>query len=210
MNKQQVAIVALMMVSPLTQAFGIVKPGWERPIQRAEMKVDGAQGAFNDVKDVDLTLTRKDVELTAQDIVPRRLPVTGMIVEYTVDRNVGSDRDMLVQEERVKMVLVVDQQPSKDECGSTIYIGRLASEKKEPVGARFSVVLRDHSTRLCEDLKPYRWEAHVRQGFGWCGTGDAVMDLVGNPEAVYTIQSMPGLGIEDDRDSFTKHTTDLQ
>lgn len=44
-------------------------------------------------------------------------------------------------------------------------------------GVRFQISLQ--SDLGCEGTR--MWNAHVRQGYGWCGTMDSTMDLVGLP-----------------------------
>jgi hypothetical protein len=50
-----------------------------------------------------------------------------------------------------------------------------------PMGARFSLSLEDFSESVTADAKEYLWRASVNRGFGWCGTMDDRMELVGNP-----------------------------
>jgi hypothetical protein len=72
-------------------------------------------------------------------------------------------------------------------CGSKEYVAQLHAQ--DPVnGARISIVLRDHSNRLCHDLPANLWQADVREGFGWCGTMDSTMALEGFAQPIYTIQ----------------------
>jgi hypothetical protein len=185
--KQSVTIIALLAISPFSQAFGDIRPGWERPIKKAEMKLVDSQGHFGDAQDIDLTLTRRDGKNG-----PNKLKVTGMVLEYTINSTQGyRDGVDVVTPLREKRVLIVDQAPTKDSCGSSIYYGQLAKQgQNKDVQVRFNVVLVDHSTRICKDFRPYRWEVSVREGYGWCGTMDATMELVGNPETVYTPRSL--------------------
>ena len=63
-------------------------------------------------------------------------------------------------------------------CGSTNYLARLPSRRG--VNEHYTVILVDHSTRRCRDLKRYLWEAEVRSGDGLVDTSsDAVMTLRG-------------------------------
>jgi hypothetical protein len=71
------------------------------------------------------------------------------------------------------------------DCGSTHVYASLENTERDArgiaTGPRYSVHLVDHSTRTCRDRKLYMFEATVRSGFGWCGTGDSTMTLRGNP-----------------------------
>lgn len=62
-------------------------------------------------------------------------------------------------------------------CGSFEIVAGIG----EADGNRIHLSLIDHSRRVCEDARPYVWEAEVRKGYGWCGTMDSVMRLGGNP-----------------------------
>lgn len=87
-----------------------------------------------------------------------------------------------VQNDLETFVTLEIYQTEIDACGSTHYYAKNAVRIKSPaVGYRYNVHLTDHTTRRCRDLPAYKWEANVRSGFGWCGTGDAEMTLVGNP-----------------------------
>src|SRR5688572_32892323 len=104
MNKQIAIVVgALIAAASFSQAFGIVKPGWERPIKRAEMKIVDSRYGFEDARDVELTLTRRDPRP-----IERVLPVTGMILEYTIpgDTTQG-DKDLMIEKRKAKVAGVV-------------------------------------------------------------------------------------------------------
>lgn len=151
-------------------SFAVYAPGWERPILTAEdMEIVSATQAFEHAERVDLTLTKRDGQ---------KQP-TGMIVSVVFPES---------SKPVVKKLTVTDI--SMDRCGTTTYIANLPKKAgKAGVEARYSVVLEDHSFRRCKDIKPARWEASVRQGYGWCGTMDATMTLQGEPNPVFTIQS---------------------
>ena len=49
------------------------------------------------------------------------------------------------------------------------------------MGDRFSMTLIDYSVSDIDGEKEFVWEAIVNRGYGWCGTMDDRMELVGNP-----------------------------
>lgn len=154
-----------------SQAFAIYDPSWERPVLAAEdMEIRDARFGFEKVIEASLVLTKRDGQ---------KVP-TGMNLSL---RYRGSRTPKLTQ--------LVIRHVGHDDCGSIQYSAGLPQEEKNPNGARMSVFLTDHSTRVCDDMKKFQWEAHVREGFGWCGTGDATMDLSGDPEPVVSIQRLP-------------------
>jgi hypothetical protein len=66
-----------------------------------------------------------------------------------------------------------------DACGSKHVYARLTGEDAVG-GARYNVHFVDHATNTCDMVRAWLWEADVRMGFGWCGTGDSTMTLQGN------------------------------
>lgn len=195
------AMNSLLMIATtlgITNASAMVQPGWERPILSAQMKKISAVGHFNFSRKANLTLTKKDGAINP----------TGMrleLEEYTVTPPIGEPTDPTFGHPpfghpafTARSVKLKINNIETDGCGSTIYYARLMPLVAHPeltdaptVGARFTITLKDHSTRICTDLQPNLWEAHVREGFGWCGTGDATMDLVGNPREVFTRADLP-------------------
>ena len=72
-----------------------------------------------------------------------------------------------------------------DACNSTVYTANKKYKKENPEQERFSVVLIDYSTSICDNLVfDYIWKAEVRKGYGFCGTMDSVMELTGTPEFI--------------------------
>ncbi len=65
----------------------------------------------------------------------------------------------------------------------------LPVEGDRNIQRRLSVVLIDHTNLTCRIHKPFKWEASVREGYGFCGTMDATMELEGNPELVLRRQN---------------------
>ena len=168
-----------MFVFTSTQAMAISKPGWERPIYSAQMEKIDARGYFADAQNIRLTLTQLDESETP----------TGMSLGYLNTRVPMSD-------DYTRMDLTITEKRDIG-CGSVQYVAQLlvpqyhieSYDKSIDNQHRFTVVLTDHTHRICRDYRPYRWEASVREGSGFCGTMDATMEIRGNPRGVFTIQS---------------------
>jgi len=176
--KNLISTLALTLVS--TQAHAVYAPNWERPVLEADMKLIQTHLGFEKVSDVKLTLTRRDIGI----LVPNS-KYTGIQITYLNADNMGQSR-------RASYTLKITQ-AEKDGCGSTTYYAQLNrdhSANPKEIGARYNISLTDHSERICKDLRLFRWEAQVRQGYGWCGTMDSTMELGGNPESVITIQTL--------------------
>ncbi len=166
MKKSVLASWLVLMVT--SSAFGIYDPNWERPILGDhDMKIEAAQFGFEDVTQAGLTLTKRDGQTEP----------TGILVNLNDGGAVRS------------IQLTITSIEKDASCGSVRYVASLGKQSKS-MGARFNVVLEDHTTRVCDDARPGIWEANLREGYGWCGTGDATLYLVGNPEPLYTIQSL--------------------
>ena len=158
-------------------AGAVVRPGWDRPVLRADMEVTDALYGFSKVSDVSLVMTRRDGQTD----------VTGLTLRF----DTGIERLPQTAEGDHRSVKLLVQHVSTDGCGSKQYVANLLpAPGRRPMDAmhRFTVVLTDHTTRVCEDYRPHLWEASVSEGYGFCGTMDDRMTLVGNPEPVYTIQ----------------------
>jgi len=172
--------IVLGLIGWSVPALAIYAPNWERPILKAKMEVTHTEFGFQNVEDVVVTLTKRDGEKNA----------TGVTIEYTLPLQADSEETSRI----VKQLQIYNIE--KDSCGSTMISARLPESKvgedNRPfhgMGARFNLTLMDHSTRICEDYRPYRWEIYAREGYGWCGTGDSVIEAVGNPSPVITIMN---------------------
>ncbi|HBQ20922.1 MAG: hypothetical protein A2Z91_08715 [Deltaproteobacteria bacterium GWA2_38_16] len=190
LKMKKIILTVLTIVFVTTNAGAIVmRPGHERPIFGAAMEKVDAQGHFELASNIFLELTKRD-SYRAYNTDP-----TGMLLTYTVPSvKLSSDES----DQFVSQKLVITDKRDVG-CGSVQYIASLRPEpilhylpveKTREMQHRFTVVLIDHSQRVCEDYRPYLWEASVREGYGWCGTMDATMEIVGNPERVYTIQPL--------------------
>ncbi|MEK7790036.1 MAG: hypothetical protein AAB309_00235 [Deltaproteobacteria bacterium] len=160
-----VVVVAAFLVS--INANAIVDEGWERPIFRSNMVKLDAWNGFENAEDIHLLMTKLDESERP----------TGLQLSYSeAPSDVAAVVDLKITEVR------------DVGCGSVQYVANLPeSPENLKFNSRFTVVLTDHTKRVCRDRQPYLWKASVRQGYGWCGTFDATMDIAGNPEPVYTI-----------------------
>lgn len=141
----------------------------------AKMSVTEAQYGFEGAYNVRLTLN-KDPSLN-------RFDPPAVTLEYNQPSS-----DPLSGSPHHRTVILRVSRTETDTCGTVHYyadLSRTVDPDSRAVGARFHLHLADHSRRLCEDYKPFKWEADVREGFGWCGTGDATMGLQGNPKRVF-------------------------
>ena len=65
--------------------------------------------------------------------------------------------------------------------GRLIYASLPSSGEEPHIGERLNLQLIDHSTSVLTIPFKANWEITVNHGYGWCGTGDSRMELVGNP-----------------------------
>jgi hypothetical protein len=152
-------------------------PGWEKPIKKAEMEITRSKFGFSPIKKITVTLTR---QIGSESENP-----TGMIVDI-LNSQTGKTTTEILTITRVHT----------DECGSIEYDASLpqqvnASLEDFETFRRFNMHLIDHTGRTCgglpEDSSARQWEALIRQGHGFCGTMDATMTAMGNPEDLYTV-----------------------
>ncbi|MCC7442758.1 MAG: hypothetical protein IT285_14075 [Bdellovibrionales bacterium] len=168
-------IAALMLSLAPSVSFGAFIEGWERPILRSEMKILDSRGMYDRAESVELTLTRRDGS-------SERAP-TGITLTVKMAANAAEGIVATMENTQLEIVGTED-----DGCGSKVYHAQVPGQNGIH-GARLNVTLTDHSARTCENVVPFLWEAHVRRGFGWCGTMDDTLSLGGQPEPVYTILS---------------------
>ena len=182
---KRLLLTTLIALSAVANA--IHQPVYPRPILGAAMEVTASWGMFNNAREVSLTLMRHGPTPGQKE------DVYSIVLDFLLLDRLNSGDVIEVSKNLVVVNSYVDN------CGSTVYDAQLsdvfttgarAKVQQPHVGERFSVTLVDHSTRLCEDYRPYVWEAHVRSGYGWCGTMDSVMKIVGNPEPPYSIQTL--------------------
>ncbi|MGE0616087.1 MAG: hypothetical protein AB7P04_10640 [Bacteriovoracia bacterium] len=167
MNAVAASIAMLVTIG----ASAEVKPvGTRLAIEQAEMKVTKATQVYNQHENVDLVsyefvgMEKKEIDMHFTMPDARTMPVTF----------------------EVKAVKAAG-------CGSQLII----AETAPPVHTGMSYTkerleLVDHRTRLCEDFRPYMWEAKVTKirvtGFKEAVKGQ--LNLVGNPEALFHTMSV--------------------
>ena len=179
MKKVLFGIVGFLVVSIFTGVDARSIRREERPVQYAYMNKDNSTYGFVSAENLVLTLTQLDGANNP----------TGVRLNYHDSKTGAFHADVLE---------IVDV--SKDACGSTIYQAQLSLPHIALTGTtvnvmpvptnyrRLNITLKDHTTRLCDDVIANLWEAHVREGFGWCGTMDSTMDLSGQPQSINNIQ----------------------
>ncbi len=181
MKKVLLGLVGFLVVSIFTTVDARSIRPEERPVQYANMDKDSATYDFTTAENVVLTLTQLDGSENP----------TGMLLNYH-DSKTGKFHTNLLE------IVTIE----KDACGSTIYNAALPQSRLAlnrtgahmevmPISmnyARLNITLKDHTNRLCHDVIANLWEAHVREGFGWCGTMDSTMDISGQPQVIDSIQ----------------------
>lgn len=172
MKKMGLLVMGLMMSAATVQAN---VGNTEFPMLGARnMEITRGRDSFENVRRVDLVLYGKFSGLETSDgldVVP------SVLTPSAIDVYLFTNQDMSPRKTRVQITST-----EKDSCGSVTYHANFSTGEGPATGARFSVSLTDHSARVCRDYHPFLWEAHVRSGFGWCGTMDETMELKGNPQ----------------------------
>lgn len=174
MKKFMFALVAVASFNSAT-SFAIVRPGWERPILKAEMvELDETGHEISQPGDITLTMNQRD---------GAPAPTSFTLVEKRKVFCVRAPCPPITSKVQFK---IVDKKPAG--CGSFEYTARdknalLAGIRPLPV-TTLKVV--DHTTRLCDDYKKYMWEAKVQTTSPTARYRQR--SLFGNPEPVYTIQ----------------------
>ncbi len=157
-------VAALVAFGITSSSFAVIKPGWERPILRAYMKEVGSTKPATNV--FILTMNKKD---------SLRGSTKPTSFTFTTERNIMCITAPCPRPSVSTQFTI--QSVTKDSCGSTVYHARENVGHTEPT----ILELVDHSTRLCEDYRPHRWELKL-MGFRF------TRNFVGNPEGVITIQ----------------------
>lgn len=162
--------VSILFFSTSFSAFAVYDPSWDRPVFSADMRITESTQIFNDAANVILTLTQRD-----GDKEP-----SGLLLRYDV-----VSKEETFEYQRVLKVGNI----SNDDCGAIHYVANLPNQDDPANGLRVTVHLIDYSSSKCESQNS-PWVAEVREGYGWCGTFDARMELEGTPEPVLTIESL--------------------
>jgi len=148
----------------LAAQFMVLKASSENIFLEAKnMIVKDPTNGFESVKKGTIQLLRD----------PQNAEVVGMKVILTFEtiNNLFSKR----------IIDLVINDISVDNCGTTNYYAGLEDYSSENSFHRFNVNLQDHSNRICKDATDAKWVARVNEGYGFCGTMDDRMTLLGEP-----------------------------
>jgi len=174
MNSKLTKLVLVLTAAFITSiaAQAITIPGWERPIERADLEEFDGQGREIGIGlDKSLTMLRRDRSRYATSLIfneDQRV--------YCVTYPCPPLRNSSVFKLR---------RPVPTECGSTKYVGFERTFRPGRLLPRLAkkIELVDHRTRYCRDYKRNLWEVTItdydRRLTRWFG---------GNPEPVYSIQ----------------------
>lgn len=167
-------LTGIIILTSVNAMARVLRPGEERAIKGAQMTKFQATGKFEFATDVSLTLTKKDNSKNP----------TGLFLSYL-------DSSSLTGEITTLHLPIVEKRDAG--CGSVEYIANLTLHTQNRDLPPFytersiSVVLKDHTRRLCMDLPANLWEANVVESEGFCLV--STMELEGHPETIYTIQT---------------------
>ena len=162
-GKVFIAVLTLGTVS----AFGVYRPGWERPILRAQMMEQDSLGHEVGIG-LDKTLT-----MNRQDGAPQPTSLT-----FTEEQRVYCVVAPCPPIRHTDQFTITNRRLGS--CGSTVYTAVETSNRGRVEGRTLTLV--DHATRVCDDYRPYRWEAQLTAG------RRDVRQLFGNPKPVASIQ----------------------
>jgi len=169
MNRKLSALLVLGAFISIA-ANATVVGSWERPIKQASMEeIDGEGKTVGVGLDRILTLNKRDGAKK-----PTTFSFREEVRVYCVTAPCPPiTRTTLYRIAKIKV----------DGCNSTIYTANeilpLNSKKIAEV-----LTVADHDARVCEDYKPFLWEATLKLPVA----GKPARLLRGNPEPVYTIQ----------------------
>ena len=159
-------------------SYAIYDPDWMKPILSAKMEIVHATGTFQNIDQVELTLSKHTSGKQADQLTLSYVEAPECIQEM------GDECLPVIRNVTVSIKEEIDLG-----CGSKEYHASLNDVNDPTYGGRFTIILQDHMGRTCENAPaPYLWQASIRKGYGWCGTMDSKLEIVGNPAPVYTIQ----------------------
>ena len=159
------AFTSLLGLASSASAF--VRPGWDRPIFRADMSILNEQGnpppALATARNVELVMTQQDGTPSA----------TGFVL--LIDGQASDSYEVT--------------SISKDRCGSTVYTLVPIQGSGNYVLSQSSQKLQvtDHSDGVCMSFHRYRWELNV-ENLDLTHQAVGQLRMVGNPESVITPQ----------------------
>ncbi len=159
-------LVAILAIT--SSAFAIYIPGFERPVYQADLKLQESSNPNPNNSEFSLTLNQRDDSAN-----PTSMSLTEKKVIYCV--KAPCPRPQTISNYKIVTVTKVG-------CGTVEYTAQ--EDVNHTEGS--TIVLVDHTKRICRDLQPYKWIVK-QSGFKFHRT------FVGNPTAVYSIMTMGGL-----------------
>lgn len=161
-------------------AFGIVIPGWERPVLKSSIEEQDQLGHEITIGiDKTLAMNRQDGAAHATSFT------------FFEEHRLHCMPNTCPPIPETSIFFVTDVRT--ESCGSTVYFAEEmvpANLDGKVTQAPRALRVVDHRTRLCEDYKKYEWEAAISTN----PTQDGNVRLFfGNPIAVTTIQTNPFL-----------------
>ncbi len=180
----ELGLASVIVLSSLSQsAWASYDPSRTDVVATAKMVITSAKNLFQNVRDVQLDLTKK-----SGDPSP-----SGIRIRYTLAADPLNFSEVTIAEKNLTL-----KEVTQDACGSTVYVGNLSDSSADrpdlPGQARYRVTLVDHSTRFCKDAPSENreertgWEASVQSSFTGYEAMDSEMKLKGSPEVIYSIQ----------------------
>lgn len=167
--------VGILITVGALSAQAVYVPGWDRPVESAKLtEVDATGHEVGIGLEKTLTLHKMD---TAQQ--------NATSFTFAEEMNVFCKMAPCNPIPAIAKFRVV--RVSQDRCGSTVYTAQeIVKPGRDSESDPFLRALRvvDHATRLCEDYRPFRWEAELTS----VSNVSNVRNFQGNPEPVYTIQ----------------------
>lgn len=168
-------LLALIAILSVANAHAVVIPGWERPIYEADLvELDEDGNVIEEHLAKQLTMHRRAGSEAATSFA-----LSEEVQVYCVVAPCAPI-------ERTAVFRVVGS-PLRDGCGSVHYKAFESSpadlmDDRAQVNLPRRLTLVDHSTRICKDLRRFRWDVQIDERDG------ETRHLGGNPTAVYTIQ----------------------
>lgn len=159
----------LMIALILTQSFAanamVLPAGSPRPQERAILTVQNASGIYQGVQSA--ALTRVSYEQTSQE---------GFVLE-------------LGRGGRTQQIEFHVTNKRQGQCGEMIYIGQMRSQYIQFAQGGPTIIVTDHRSNICPTLIALpAWAVSVQNGM----MAHDFINLVGDPEPIFTIQSVRG------------------
>lgn len=157
---KKISMVVAMVVASVaaSPAFAIAVSGWERPIYKAQMRIEVRDPQLDRIQRVELVMTQQDGKKEA----------TGFIVLAD-----GHAKNFEVIETKM------------DRCGSVYYTAAPVTEKASISIQNVRLLVADHSHRVCDSIPNHGlmgvWQASLQD------MGKPMMNMAGAPQPVVTI-----------------------